>query len=239
MWRLGTLCLSVPFASTSFKLADVGSVEQEPTSITTPKAPSLRKGNVTLHVAGKAGSVACTWLVDTGADVTCISSQLPGVQDLRLSPPTSIPAASNLTKLDCLGEVVTTIKIGHITKPAVRVLVVRELNVSAILGLDVLHDYERMSVNWKNQTLELGGHLIKLEKRLFGAPRQSVEVRLIRDQLIPARSQCFVQAAAVDFGSLNRDTFFSPYQEKMAQQDILLGSAVVKHDLKNEVPVVA
>ena len=25
----------------------------------------------------------------------------------------------------------------------------------------------------------------------------------------------------------------------MAQQDILLGSAVVKHDLKNEVPVVA
>ena len=180
MWRLGTLCLSVPFASTSFKLADVGSVEQEPTSITTPKAPSLRKGNVTLHVAGKAGSVACTWLVDTGADVTCISSQLPGVHDLRLSPPTSIPAASNLTKLDCLGEVVTTIKIGHITKPAVRVLVVRELNVSAILGLDVLHDYERMSVNWKNQTLELGGHLIKLEKRLFGAPRQLVEVRLIR-----------------------------------------------------------
>ncbi|CAB3979470.1 Retrovirus-related Pol poly from transposon [Paramuricea clavata] len=114
---------------------DVGSVEQEPTSITTPKAPSLRKGNVTLHVAGK---------------------------DLRLSPPTSIPAAANLTKLDCLG--VTTIKIGHVTKPAVRVLVVRELSVSAILGLDVLHDYERMSVNRKNQTLVLGGHLIKLEK---------------------------------------------------------------------------
>ena len=92
----------------------------------------------TLHVAGNVANVKCTWLLDTGADVTCISSRLPGIEKWQLSPPQSVPAAANRSPLRYVGEIVTSIEIGHVFKHNIRLLVIKNLNVPAILGMDIL-----------------------------------------------------------------------------------------------------
>ena len=68
-----------------------------------PQCPWSQRRS-TLHVAGKIGSVKCTWLLDTGSNVTCISSRLPGIEKWQLNPPQSVPAAANGNSLRCLGE---------------------------------------------------------------------------------------------------------------------------------------
>ncbi|KAK3726345.1 hypothetical protein QZH41_001516 [Actinostola sp. cb2023] len=130
------------------------------------------------------------------------------MKDMVLLPPTSSPSAANGSRLQCVGEVVTTIKIGHVTRPSVRVLVVDKLNSPAILGVDVLRNYDNMTIDWKAQVLHLGGYSIPLEDRLLGAPRQPTE-----------------------------DTIFVPYQDKMAKQNVLLGAGVVVRSIKNEIPI--
>ncbi|KAK3746994.1 hypothetical protein QZH41_011945 [Actinostola sp. cb2023] len=159
------------------------------------------------------------------------------MKDMVLLPPTSSPSAANGSRLQCVGEVVTTIKIGHVTRPSVRVLVVDKLNSPAILGVDVLRNYDNMTIDWEAQVLHLGGYSIPLEDRLLGAPRQPTEVCLVSDTVIPARSQCFITAASKDFGTMPQDTMFVPYQDKMAKQNVLLGAGVVVRSIKNEIPI--
>ena len=67
-----------------------------------PQQPWTQSRN-TLHVLESAGGVKCTWLVDTGSDITCVSSKLPGIEKLKLFPPQSIPAAANGSPLGCIG----------------------------------------------------------------------------------------------------------------------------------------
>ena len=190
-----------------------------------------------MHVAGKIGKVTCTWLIDTGADVTCVSAQLPGIKEAIMHPATSSPMTANGSHLKVVGELITTINIGHIIRPSVKVLVVDRLNSPAILGLDVLRCYDNLTIDWKSSILHLGGHSISLEERLLGAPRQPTEVCLLADKIIPARSQCFIKAGSKDFGLEPQDTLFTPYQEKMTRQNVLLGAGVVVRDTKNEIPI--
>ena len=82
------------------------------------------QGSSTLHVLGKADGMKCTWLVDTDTDITCVSPELPGIEKLKLCPTQSVPAAANGSPLGCVGEVVTTVQIGHVLKEIVRVLVI-------------------------------------------------------------------------------------------------------------------
>ncbi|KAK3699102.1 hypothetical protein QZH41_008905, partial [Actinostola sp. cb2023] len=159
------------------------------------------------------------------------------MKDMVLLPPTSSPSAANGSRLQCVGEVVTTIKIGHVTRPSVRVLVVDKLNSPAILGVDVLRNYDNVTIDWEAQVLHLGGYSIPLEDRLLGAPRQPTEVCLVSDTVIPARSQCFITAASKDFGTMPQETIFVPYQDKMAKQNVLLGAGVVVRSIKNEIPI--
>ena len=57
--------------------------------------PWSQRGS-TLHVAGKIENVKCTWLLDTGSDVTCISSRLPAIEKWQLnSPHSDVTAAAN------------------------------------------------------------------------------------------------------------------------------------------------
>ena len=72
-----------------------------------------------------------------------------------------------------------TITIDHVTGVSVKVLVVDKLNSPAILGHDIFHAaYDNMVVDWKAQTLQLDEHVIPLEGRRLGTPRQSTELRL-------------------------------------------------------------
>ena len=220
---------------TAFKPVNVDAEGRASTSnLITPLAPN---NNKTMHVAGKIGKVICTWLIDTGADVTCVSSQLPGIKGAVMHSATSSPVTANGTHLKVLGELITTINIGHVIRPSVKVLVVDRLNSPAILGLDVLRCYDNMTIDWKTNILHLGGHCISLEERMLGAPRQPTEVCLLADKIIPARSQCFIVAGSKDFGLEPQDTLFTPYQEKMTRKNVLLGAGVVVRDIKNEIPI--
>ena len=164
-----------------------------------PQCPWSQRRS-TLHVAGKIGNVKCTWLLDTGSDVTCISSRLPGIEKWQLNPPQSVPAAANGNALRCLGEIVTSIEIGHVVKHNVRLLVIQNLNVPAILGMDTLQKFGSFGIDWTHRTLTLGNAKLLLDKRCHGSVLSPVVVSLISDHIIPPRSQCFVHAGSTDYG---------------------------------------
>lgn len=191
----------------------------------------------TLHVKGKIENVKCTWLLDTGSDVTCVSSRLPGIEKWNLTPPQSVPAAANGSPLRCLGEIVTNIEIGHVSKQNVRLLVIQNLNVPAILGMDTLAKFGSFGIDWARQTLTLGDAKLIVEKRSHGSVLSPVVVSLISDHVIPPRSQCFVHAGTIDYGPCDKDALFSPFMDKMAQLNVLFGASVVAAGPQNRIPV--
>ena len=201
-----------------------------------PQCPWSQRRS-TLHVAGKIGNVKCTWLLDTGSDVTCISSRLPGIEKWQLNPPQSVPAAANGNSLRCLGEIVTSIEIGHVVKHNVRLLVIQNLNVPAILGMDTLQKFGSFGIDWTHRTLTLGDAKLLLDKRCHGSVLSPVVVSLISDHIIPPRSQCFVHAGSTDYGPGTQDALFSPLTDKMARLDILVGAGVVTAGPQNRIPV--
>ena len=125
----------------------------------------------------------CTWLLDTDSDVTCITSRLTGIVKWDLNPPQSIPATANGSPLCCVGEIVTNIEIGHVSKHNVCLLVIQNLNVPAILGMDTLEQFGSFGINWTQQTLTLGDAKLILEKRSHGSALSPVVVSLISSHL--------------------------------------------------------
>ena len=166
---------------------------------------------------GSAGGVKCTWLVDTGSDITCVSSKLPGNEKLKLCSTQSAPAGANESPLGCVGEVVTTVQIGHVLKESVRVLLIQNLNTLAILGIDTLEKFPFFGIDWSNQTLKLGDSNIILEKQRHGSALSPTVISLIADHVIPARSQCFVTTTAKPSYWDKNDSLFTTFNDKMAR----------------------
>ena len=179
----------------------------------------------------------CAWLVDTGSDITCVSSKLPGIEKLKLCPTQSAPAAANGSPLGCVGEVVTTVQIGHVLKESVRVLVIQNLNTPAILGIDTLEKFPSFGIDWSNQTLKLGDSNIILEKRRHGSALSPTVISLIADHVIPARSQCFVTTTAKPSYWDKNDSLFTPFNDKMARVDVLLGAGAVSPTQLDAIPI--
>ena len=201
-----------------------------------PRRPWSQRRS-TLHVTGKIENVKCTWLLDTGSDVTCVSSRLPGIEKWNLNPPQSVPTAENGIPLRCLGEIVTNIEIGHVSKHNAHLLVIQNLNVPAILGMDTLAKFGSFGIDWAHQTLTLGDAKLILEKRSHGSVLSHVVVSLISDHVIPTLSQCFVHAGRTDYGPCDQDALFSPFMDKMAHLNVLLGASVVAAGPHNRIPV--
>ena len=191
----------------------------------------------TLHVLGKVNKVKCTWLLDTGSDVTCVSSRLPGVEKWKLTSPQSAPSTANGSPLQCLGEITTNIEIGHVSKSNIRLLVIQNLNVPAILGMDTLEKFGSFGIDWTHKTLTLGDAKLVLEKRSHGSVLSPVFVYLISNHTIPPRSQCFVLAGTSDYGPCDQDALFSPFNDKLARLDVLLGAGVISAGSQNRIPV--
>ena len=201
-----------------------------------PKRPwSQRKS--TLHVLGKVNKIKCTWLLDTGSDVTCVSSRLPDVGKWKFTPPQSVPSTANGSPLQCLGEITASIEIGHVSKTNIRLLVIKNLNAPAILGMDTLEQFGSFGIDWINKTLTLGEVKLVLEKRPHGSVLSPVVVSLISNHTIPPRSQCFVLAGSSDASTHDQDVLFSPFDEKLARLDVLLEASVISASEQNRIPV--
>ena len=71
-------------------------------------------------------------------------------------------------------------------------LVIQNLNPSAILGINTLEKFASFGIDWSNQTLKLSDSRIILEKRRHGSALSPTVVSLVADHVIPVRSQCFV-----------------------------------------------
>lgn len=68
-----------------------------------------------------------------------------------------------------MGEIVTSIEIGHVIKHNVLLLVIQNLNVPAILGMDTLQKFGSFGIGWTHLTLTLGDAKLLLDKRCHGS----------------------------------------------------------------------
>ena len=180
----------------------------------TPPRPWFQRRS-TWHAAGKTENVKCTWLLDTGSDVTCLSSRLPGIDKWHLNPPQIAPSSASGTTLHCIGEIVTNSEIGYVSKHNVRLLVIQDLSVPTILGMDTLQSFGSFGVDWVHQTPTLGIAKSILKKRSHGSVLSPVVVSLTSDQIIPLHSQCFVYAGAMEYRLYDQDVLFSPFVDKI------------------------
>ena len=175
--------------------------------------------------------------MDTGSDVTCVSSRLPGVEKWKLTPPQSVPSTANGSPLQCLGEITASIEIGHVSKTNIRLLVIKNLNAPAILRMDTLEQFGSFGIDWTNKTLTLGEAKLVLKKRCHGSVLSPVVVSLTSNHTIPPRSQCFVLAGTSDASTHDQDVLFSPFNEKLARLDVLLEASVISASKQNRIPV--
>ena len=190
-----------------------------------------------LHVRGQIGKLGCTWLVDTGAMVTCVSAALPGIRSLLWEPTMQKPVGANGLSLKCVGEVTANILIGPAALSDVRILVVENLSAPAILGTDVLCRFRSFSVDFKKQQLYIGGFCLDLEARQEGKPGQPVAAKLASDCVIDPHSECVVYVGAVDFGASAREVFFDPDSPKPGRYGISVSPCLARLDVENKIPV--
>jgi hypothetical protein len=66
------------------------------------------------------------------------------------------------TALECLGEITTNVEIGHVSKSNIRVLVIKNLNFTAILAMGTLEKFGR---DWTHKTLTLGDVKLVVKQR--------------------------------------------------------------------------
>ena len=132
-----------------------------------------------------------------------ISSRLPGIERWQLDPPQSVRAAANGNPLRCLGEIATNIEIGHVVKHNVHLLVIQNLNVPGILGMDTLQKFGSFGIDWTNLRLTLGDAKLLLDKRCRGSVLSPVVVsHIFTDKM--AQLDILLGAGVVTAGPQNR-----------------------------------
>ena len=171
--------------------------------------------------------------------VTCVSTVLPGVSALPLSPATVHPVAANNTALKAVGMISANIQIGPAVMNDVQLLVVDGLSAPAILGNDILASFKSFRVDFTERLLHLGGFRVPLEERLGGTPMQPVSVRLVTDVTVEPFSERVVYVQAEDFGSFPRDVMFDPDPRQMERYGISLSPSLACSDVNNRIPILA
>ena len=177
-------------------------------------------------------------MLDTGASVTCVSSSLPGLQHASLQPADSRPVSANGSPLKCLGYLITDVVVSPgLIQNKMKVLVIENLSAPGILGNDVLRKFGNFTVDYRAQTLMLGGHRISLERRMGGAPNQPVPVCLAHTCVVEPHSERLVQVQARDFGGKPRDVVFDPDISRISRLGVSLSPTVVRSCPKNVMPL--
>ena len=182
---------------------------------------------------GRVGKLCCTWLVDTGAVVSCVSAALPGIDSIPRRPAEHNPVGANGLPLQCVGEISADLLIGPAAVSNAKILVVENLSAPAILGTDVLRKFKTFSVDFSKRSLHIGDFSVQLEARLDGTPAQPVAVRLASDYILDPFSERVIDTRAVDFGASVRDVVFDPDISRAERLGVSLCPCLARSDVRN------
>ena len=188
---------------------------------------------------GRVGKLCCTWLVDTGAVVSCVSAALPGIDSIPRRPAEHNPVGANGLPLQCVGEISADLLIGPAAVSNAKILVVENLSAPAILGTDVLRKFKTFSVDFSKRSLHIGDFSVQLEARLDGTPAQPVAVRLASDYILDPFSERVIDTRAVDFGASVRDVVFDPDISRAERLGVSLCPCLARSDVRNRIPILA
>lgn len=136
-------------------------------------------------------------MVDTGADWSLIAEEgLTAREKLAIRPSSVRGRGVSREEIPVLGEIFRTLRIGNVTVPDQRFVVVRGLIVPAILGIDFWSRLGSLKLDLQRRRLVLEEWGAEFE--LFSAARPErdssyVDLKLRRDVTIPPATEALVQ----------------------------------------------
>ena len=135
-------------------------------------------------------------LVDTGADWSLIAEEeLTAREKLALRPSSVRGRGVSREEIPVLGEIFRTLKIGDVTVPDQRFVVVRGLIVPAILGIDFWSRIGSLKLDLQRRRLMLEAWGAELELFSTARPERDtscVDLKIRRDVTVPATTEALV-----------------------------------------------
>ena len=195
---------------------------------------SVQACNSVVFVQSKIDTHRVPFLVDTGSDVTMISTLVYnalGRNRQELEPPLVRYRAANGEALDVLGFCSLTIGIGNGSYNQ-RVLVA-DMAESAILGVDFLYD-KKAVVDVFSNTLRIGDEYVKLTRDNQSV--RSCRVIATQDFVIPPESDSILGGFVKQRGVPLSEGIVEPLKGHLRSGPIILGKALVKCN-EGRVPV--
>ena len=137
-------------------------------------------------------------MVDTGADWSLVSEEeLTAREKFALRPSSVRGRGVSREEIPILGEVFRTLRIGDVSVPDQRFVVVRGLIVPAILGIDFWSRLGSLKLDLQRRRLALEAWGVELE--LFSTAHQqrdagssAADLKLRRDTMVPAATEVLV-----------------------------------------------
>ncbi|GBL74018.1 hypothetical protein AVEN_230933-1 [Araneus ventricosus] len=196
------------------------------------KVSSLCGGRNGLYLEGSICGIPCLMLVDTGANVTLVRTDL--AQKLKenfnyTAPNISLKTATG-EKAEIHGKLDAAIECG--SRKFQHRIYVADITDLCILGLDFLQKFN-FTVDLEKNEIRTGGEEIPL----FSASAEDSKLCsvLVKEKtIIPARSECLIQGVPEASGKFRYAVTDFPSQ--VSQKDVLVATTLV--DLKKEaIPV--
>ncbi|GBN37554.1 Retrovirus-related Pol polyprotein from transposon 297 [Araneus ventricosus] len=196
------------------------------------KVSALCRGRNGLYLEGSICGIPCLMLVDTGANVTLVRTDL--AQKLKgnfiyTAPNISLKTATG-EKAEIHGKLDAAIECG--SRKFQHKIYVADITDPCILGLDFLQKFNFM-VDMEKNEIRTGGE----ESPLFSASAEDSKLCSVlakEKTIIPARSECLIQGVPEASGKFRYAVTDFPSQ--VSQKGVLVAATLV--DLKKEaIPV--
>lgn len=150
-----------------------------------------------IELDGEIGGVKCRWLLDTGAQISVITTDLASSAKGKRLPPQHVPHTVDGSPLQTAYDLITDCKVGEQHVPQHRFTVVEQSTFPAIIGMDL--------IRLLNVTVSLASHTCyksatnKMATRTTQESQTPSVCRIVTSQnvTIPARSM-FILEGTVD-----------------------------------------
>ena len=145
-----------------------------------------------LYTTLQVGSIATDFLADSGAEISVISKSHPAIRSTCSFKPIKLqPVMADGKPLDVEGIVSLPVLVGE-----VNLLVdfyVAKTDMSPILGLDVMRQFQCVNLDFVNHTVNFGPQRVVDDVRKETSNPRCCRVVLPSDLVVPARSEVVIQ----------------------------------------------